>query len=192
MLYLKTTGGQEIIVDDEKKVIAIKGSPNDPWIRTTKIIKKHQEVLPLMILEQNKQTTLLICKEKVEGLVKGSNVGEYSSAPDLSDLTVDIAESEQFRTKKVDYGGMGKIIMEKDFSGVTNAINMYGIELVVDSMFPLEVAILIHHLRKSGQSDLGNKAYERFQRYIYGSHAFTDQPNEYMQDFNAMIERNGM
>ena len=196
MQYLKTREGCELIVDDEEKVMALKFSPEKPWIRSTQLGKKYREFHPLMIAVNDKTMVLThVLEEKITGLVDGSFVGEYSSAPSLSSLTLDIVESKQFgprnqinRTIKNELNG--NLLLTENVDGAMKAIDKYGIESVVDSITPGEVALLINHLKKIGQESRAEEAYSHFEKFVYGSHAFTDMPTQYMKRFVGMINEN--
>lgn len=190
MKYCKTSENYELIVDDSNKLMALRLSDHQPWVRTTSLGKQSMRFYPLLVSLDDKIVLTLISKIKTTGLVEESSFGEYSSAPDLSSLTLDILESREFKLKNenVKKELNGDLLLTGDIENAMRVVDKYGIQDVVDSISPGEIALLISHFKKIGREETAQEAYFHFEKFVYGSHVFTDMPREYMEDFNKLIE----
>jgi len=192
MKHLITSLGQELIEDNEEKIMAIRESTDKPWLRATEIGKKSQQISPMIVSTNGLPTITLISEEVVSGLQDGSSVGEYSSAPNLENLNVSIIESKEFGfpKKTIETALHGNLLLTKNIGNAMKIISDHGIGDVVDSITPGEVALIINHLRKEKKKNLAEDAYNHFEKFVYGSYAFTDTPKQYMERFDNLIEEN--
>jgi len=176
----------EYLIDSNGKIMAAREFDGAPWIRTTHVVrdKDTKEIFNIDQLKKTRKIGLL----EIEGFLEGTYPEEYSSAPTVEESGILITETKEFGGQKVSYGGCRKM-MEGDFHEVEESITQHGIEAVVDSMMPIEAALLIHHL-KNKQEGLAYRAYAHFEKQVFVSHAITDDPKTYMQEFDRMIETN--